>query len=131
MNISLTHKLSMFPLPKSKKKNIKKWQGIQVTRKGTLEGFTVVYPGEESDCKITKCLMKAKYTFILKHGHTFKYAYNDGFFKEIPEKWYGKAFGRFEDVPNENLVTIQLGGKFVEVPFLPDILYKRGLVVWE
>jgi len=125
MNITLLHKWSMFPLPKAKKKNIRKWQGIQVTTKGALEGFTVVYPGEESNCKITKCLMKPKYTFILKHGDTFKYAYYDGSFKEIPAKWYGKAFSRFEDVPSENVVTIQLNGKFVEVPFLPDILYQR------
>lgn len=85
----------------------------------------VVYPAESSTEKVTKALMKPKLTFILKHGDTYKYAYNDGFFKEIPEKWYGKSFLRIEDVPNENLVTIQLNGKFIEVPFLPTVLYLR------
>jgi len=69
--------------------------------------------------------MKPKNTFILKHGDTFKYAYNDGNFKEIPDKWYGKSFLRVDDVPAENLVTIQLNSKFVQVPFLPEVLYVR------
>ena len=115
----------MFPLPNPKKKSISKWQGTHVTKKGPLEGFVVVYPAEEFVDKMTKTLMKPKHTFILKHGGTFKYAYNDGFFKEIPDKWYGKSFHRIDDVPNENLVTIQLNGKFIEVPFLPDVLYLR------
>ena len=115
----------MFPLPTPKKKTINKWQGLQISRKGSLEGYTIVYPAEASDKKMTRTNMKPKNTFILKYGHTFKYAYNDGFFKEIPEKWYGKSFGRIDDVPNENIVTIQLNGKFFEVPFLPDVLYQR------
>ena len=93
MNINPSHELSMFPLPKPKKTNITTWQGIQITKKGILEGFTVVYPGEVSSGKIIRCAMKPKYTFILKHGDTFKYAYNDGCFKEIPEKWYKNEIG--------------------------------------
>jgi len=115
----------MFPLPNPKKKSISKWQGTHIIKKGSLEGYVVVYPAESSTEKVTKALMKPKHTFILKHGDTYKYAYNDGFFKEIPEKWYGKSFLRIEDVPNENLVTIQLNGKFIEVPFLPTVLYLR------
>jgi len=117
--------LKMFTLPNPKKKSIAKWHGQQVARKGPLEGFVVVYPAEGCSEKMTKMLMKPKNTFILKHGGTFKYAYNDGFFKEIPERWYGKAFLRVDDVPSENLVTITLNGKFIEVPFLPDVLYLR------
>ena len=85
----------------------------------------MVYSAEASSEKISKSSMTPRNTFILKHGGTFKYAYYDGFFKEIPERWYGKAFLRVNDVPSENLVTIQLGGKFIEVPFLPEVLYLR------
>jgi hypothetical protein len=115
----------MFSLPSPKKKSISKWQGTHIGKKGGLEGFVVVYPAEASGEKLTKTLMKPKNTFIVKHGGTFKYAYNDGFFKEIPERWYGKAFLRTDDVQSENLVTIQLNGTFVEVPFLPEVLYLR------
>ena len=115
----------MFALPNPKKKAIAKWQGMHIARKGPLEGFVVVYPAEASAEKMTKIIMKPKNTFILKHGGTFKYAYHDGFFKEIPERWYGKAFLRVDDVPSENLVTITLNGKFIEVPFLPEVLYLR------
>lgn len=115
----------MFPLPSPKKKSITTWQGTHITKKGTLEGFVVVYPAEGVSEKMSKASMRPKYTFILKHGDTFKYAFNDGNFKEIPDKWYGKAFLRVEDVPAENLVTIQLDSKFVQVPFLPEVLYLR------
>jgi hypothetical protein len=115
----------MFSLPSPKKKIIKQWQGAHVSSRGSLEGFVVVYPAEESSVKLTRSLMKPKFTFILKRGDAFKYAFNDGSFKEIPERWYGKAFLRVEDVPSENVVTIQLCGKFVEVPFLPEVLYQR------
>jgi len=115
----------MFPLPNPKKKSITKWQGTHITTKGTLEGFVVVYPAEVSADKLTKAMMKPKHTFILKHSGTFRYAYNDGSFKEIPDKWYGKAFLRIDDVPSDNLVTIQLNGRFIEVPFLPEVLYLR------
>lgn len=117
--------IKMFPLPNPKKKSITSWQGTHITRKGPLEGFLVVYPAEASTEKMTKALMKPKNTFILKHGGIFKYAYNDGYFKELPDKWYGKAFLRIEDVPSENLVTIQLNGTYAEVPFLPEVLYLR------
>jgi len=115
----------MFPLPTPKKKTIHKWQGTHISRKGSLEGFVVVYPALEVTNKMTKAQMKPLHTFVLKHGHRYKYAYNDGFFKEIPEKWYGKAFLRIEDVPNENIVTIKLNDKFIEVPFLPEVIYQR------
>ena len=115
----------MFALPNPKRKSITRWQGTHITRKGALEGFIVVYPAEVYGEKMTKTFMKPKHTFILKHGDVFKYAYNDGFFKEIPDKWYGKAFLRVDDVPSENLVTIQLNSKFIEVPFLPEVLYLR------
>ena len=115
----------MFPLPSPNRQSIMTWQGSHITKKGSLEGFVVVYPAKETGTKMTKALMKPKHTFILKHGDTFKYAYNDGYFKEIPDKWCGKAFLRIEDVPNENLVTLELNGKFIQVPFLPDVLYHR------
>ena len=109
----------MFPLPTPKKKSITKWQGTHITRKGTLEGFVVVYPAEGFRRKFKGSYETEKHFHSETRGHV-KYAYNDGFFKEIPEKWYGKAFLSIEDVPSENLVTIQLIGKFIEVPFLPQ-----------
>lgn len=115
----------MFSLPKPTLAAAKKWQGVILTKE-PFEGFAVVWAGLLLDAKMTKSCMTPKHTFILRNGEYFKYAYcdKDGF-KEIPEKWYSKCFQNISDIPQENMVTININGVYTEVPFLPRVLFER------
>lgn len=115
----------MFPLPKPSLDNLKKWQGCVLTKK-KFEGFAVVWPAETFEAKMTKAVLQPSHVFILRSGDDFEYAYcdKDGF-QGLPEKWYSKCFQNLSDVPQDNLVTINLNGVFTEVPFLPDSLFQR------
>ena len=115
----------MFPLPKANLLNCKKWQGVILTKQ-PFEGFAVVWPGSVFESKMTKTCMGPEYTFILRNGDYFQYAYcdKDGF-KEIPEKWYSKCFQNITEIPQENIITININGVYTEVPFLPTSLFDR------
>lgn len=115
----------MFPLPKPSLALSKKWQGVILT-KAPFEGFTVLWPGLTLESKMTKTCMGPTYAFVLRSGEYFKYAYcdKDGF-KEIPEKWYSKCFQNITEIPQENMVTINTNGVYIEVPFLPSVLFDR------
>ena len=115
----------MFPLPKPTLTASKKWQGVILTKE-PFEGFAVVWPGTVHKSKMTKTLMLPQHTFILRNGDFFKYAFcdKDGF-KEIPEKWYSKCFQNLTDIPQENMVTVNINGVYTEVPFLPTVLFER------
>ena len=115
----------MFPLPRPDVENCKKWQGALVEHEPFV-GYSVVWPALCINTKMSKSSLEPKYTFILRQGNIFKYAYHDkDGFKEIPEKWYSKCFVNITEVPQENLMTINLYGVFTEVPFLPDNLFQR------
>lgn len=115
----------MFSLPKPKAEDIKKWQGSILTKQ-PFHGYTVVWPGQGVETKMTKMMMKPKHAFILKNGDVFVYAYcdKDGF-QEIPDKWYAKCFQNLGDIPQENMITVNLNGTFTEVPYLPTTLFER------
>lgn len=115
----------MFPLPKPSVAAAKKWQGIILT-KPPFEGFAVVWAGAVVESKMTKTAMAPKHTFILRNSEYFKYAFcdKDGF-KEIPEKWYSKCFQNISDIPQDNMVTVNMNGVYTEVPFLPTVLFER------
>ncbi len=115
----------MFPLPKANLTTCRKWQGVRLT-KPPFEGFAVVWPGSVLDSKMTKTHMGPEYVFILRNGDYFQYAYSDKEgFKEIPEKWYSKCFQNITDIPQENIITININGVYTEVPFLPNSLFER------
>ena len=115
----------MFPLPKPSLALSKKWQGIILTKQ-PFEGFTVVWPALTLESKMTKSCMGPEYTFILRNGEYFKYAYSDkDGMKEIPEKWYSKCFQNITEIPQENMITININGVYIEVPFLPTTLFER------
>ena len=115
----------MFPLPKPSVDDIERWQGNILT-KDPFRGFSVVWPGKIVETKMTKMSMKPKHTFILRNGQVFMYAYcdKDGF-QELPEKWYSKCFQNLTDIPQDNMVAINLNGTYTEVPFLPNTLFER------
>lgn len=115
----------MFSLPKPDISISKKWQGVILT-KDPFQGFAVVWPAKILETKMTKTVMAPAYTFILRNGEYFKYAYCDkNGFKEMPEKWYSKCFQNYTDIPQENMVTVNVNGVYVEVPFLPNSLFER------
>lgn len=115
----------MFPLPKPRANDIEKWQGNILT-KVPFQGHVVVWPGQVIDAKMTKMVMKPKHVFILRNGDVFVYAYHDkDGFQELPEKWYSKCFLHLADIPQENVITVNLNGTFTEVPYLPTPLFER------
>ena len=117
----------MFPLPRPGVENCKKWHGSLV-ESDPFVGYSVVWPALCISTKMSKSSLEPKYIFILRQGNIFKYAYHDkDGFKEIPEKWYSKCFVNITEVPQENIMTINLYGVFTEVPFLPDNLFKRKI----
>lgn len=125
MNINLMYYTLMFTLPKPDTDVLEKWQGIILTQ-DPFRGFAVVWPGKAVDTKLSKSTLHSGHTFILRNGDLFKYAYCDqNGFNEMPEKWYSKSFQNFTDVPQENMVTVNLNGVFTEVPFLPQVLFDR------
>ncbi len=115
----------MFPLPKPSLVVSKKWHGVILT-KAPFEGCTVVWAGTVLETKMTKACMTPSHTFILRNGKYFQYAFNDkNGFKEIPENWYSKCFQNISDIPQENIVTVNINGTYSEVPFLPKVLFDR------
>ena len=115
----------MFPLPKPSITAQKKWQGVILT-KAPFEGFSVVWPGKAVKSKMTKSSFEPNHAFILKSGEFFKYVfYDEDGFNEIPEKWYSKCFKNLSEIPQENLITVNINGVYTEVPFLPQVLFER------
>ncbi len=118
----------MFPLPEAPDEVKKKWQGVHLKGLDQLTGFHIVWCGTPANGWLTRHSVKPEHVFVLKRGDQFKYAvHDDGGFQELQEKWYTKCFGRIETIPSKNLITINVGGVYIDLPFLPQSLYNRKM----
>ena len=116
----------MFPLPQAPADIIHKWQGTRLKGVDQLTGYVIVWCGVPFRGKLTRDSVKPEHVFVLKQGDQFKYALHDdnGFF-ELYEKWYSKCFGRVENIPTNNTITMCIGGSYIDLPFLPPPLFNR------
>ena len=109
----------MYPLPVTSKANYKKWGGVLI-RKGNFEGYSVLWAGFAVSKRVG-----LHNVHILKCGNVHVYATRRGdAFQALETKYKTKFFGKYTEIPENNRCIQSVHGCLVEVPFIPDDMWK-------